>query len=66
MCMCLKNSPMRKLEVNPPTTFGCPNTFTIIFSPLSLRTPEISSVGGVWIFSGTSQYCNNNIHVHVA
>jgi hypothetical protein len=24
-------------------------------------------VGGVWIFSGTSQYCNNNnIHVHVA
>ena len=30
--------PRRKLEVNPPTPFGCPNTFTIItnnfFSPL--------------------------------
>ena len=29
--------PRRKLEVNPPTPFGCPNTFTIIrnnfFSP---------------------------------
>jgi hypothetical protein len=29
--------PQRKLEVNPPTPFGCPNTFTIIrnnfFSP---------------------------------
>jgi hypothetical protein len=22
--------PQRKLEVNPPTPFGCPNTFTII------------------------------------
>jgi hypothetical protein len=27
------------------------------FSPLPLRTAEISSVGGVWIFSGTTQYC---------
>ena len=27
-----------------------------IFSPLPLRTEEISSVGGVWIFSGTTQY----------
>jgi hypothetical protein len=26
-----------------------------IFSPLPLRTAEISSVGGVWIFSGTTQ-----------
>jgi hypothetical protein len=25
-----------------------------IFSPLPLRTAEISSVGGVWIFSGTT------------
>jgi hypothetical protein len=25
-------------------------------SPLPLRTAEISSVGGVWIFSGTTQY----------
>ena len=29
--------PQRKLQVNPPTPFGCPNTFTIIrnnfFSP---------------------------------
>ena len=49
----------RKLEVNPPTPFGCPNTFTIlsetIFSPLPLRTAKISSVGGVWIFPGTTQ-----------
>ena len=48
--------PRRELEVNPPTPFGCPNTFTIIrnnFSPLPLWTAEISSVGGVWIFSGT-------------
>ena len=28
----------------------------IIFSPLPLRTAEISSVGGVWIFSGTTQW----------
>ena len=27
-----------------------------IFSPLLLRTAEITSVGGVWIFSGTTQY----------
>jgi hypothetical protein len=27
-----------------------------IFSPLPLWTAEISSVGGVWIFSGTTQY----------
>ena len=27
-----------------------------IFSPLPLRTAEISSVGGVWIFSGTTHY----------
>jgi hypothetical protein len=27
-----------------------------IFSPLPLRTAEISSVGGVWIFSGTTQW----------
>ena len=27
-----------------------------IFSPLPLRTAEISSVGGVWIFSGTTQF----------
>ena len=50
--------PRRKLYVNPPTPFGCPNTFTIIrniFSPLPLRTAEISSVWGVWIFSGTTQ-----------
>jgi hypothetical protein len=26
-----------------------------IFSPLPLQTAEISSVGGVWIFSGTTQ-----------
>jgi hypothetical protein len=26
-----------------------------ILSPLPLRTAEISSVGGVWIFSGTTQ-----------
>ena len=26
-----------------------------IFSPLPLRTAEISSVGGVWIFSGMTQ-----------
>ena len=26
------------------------------FSPFPLRTAEISSVGGVWIFSGTTQY----------
>jgi hypothetical protein len=26
-----------------------------IFSPLPLRMAEISSVGGVWIFSGTTQ-----------
>ena len=47
-----------KEEINPPTPFGCPNTFTIIrnnFSPLPLRTAEISSMGGVWIFSGTTQ-----------
>jgi Na+/alanine symporter len=36
-----------------------------VFSPLSLQTAEISSVGGVWIFSGTSQHCNNN-NIHVA
>jgi hypothetical protein len=29
-----------------------------IFSPLLLRTAEISSVGGVWIFSGTTQFQN--------
>ena len=28
-----------------------------IVSPLPLRTAEISSVGGIWIFSGTTQ-CN--------
>ena len=50
-----------------PTPFGCPNTFTIIrnnFSPLPLRTAEISPVGGVWIFSGTthcSLTCSNSI-----
>ena len=27
-----------------------------IFSPLPLRTAEISSVGGVWIFSGTTHF----------
>jgi hypothetical protein len=51
--------PLRKLEVNPPTPFGCPNTFTIIrnnFVSLPLRTAEISSVGGVWIFSGTTHF----------
>ena len=49
--------PQGKLEVNPPTPFGCPNTLTIIrnnFFPVPLRTAEISSVGGVWIFSGTT------------
>jgi hypothetical protein len=29
-----------------------------IFSPLPLRAAEISSVGGVWIFSGTTHYSN--------
>ena len=27
-----------------------------IFSPLPLRTAEISSVGGVWVFSGMTHY----------
>jgi hypothetical protein len=27
-----------------------------ILSPLPLRTAEISSVGGVWIFSGTTHF----------
>ena len=50
--------PRRKLEVNPLP----PSDVLIhlllsetIFSPLPLRTAEISSVGGVWIFSGTTQ-----------
>ena len=49
----------RKLDVKTPTPFGFPNTLTLIrniFSPLPLRTAEISSVGGVWIFSGMTQY----------
>ena len=29
-----------------------------IFYPLPLRTAEISSVGGVWTFSGTTHYAN--------
>ena len=41
------------------TPFGCPNTFTIIrnnFVSPPLWTAEISSVGGVWIFSGTTHF----------
>jgi hypothetical protein len=29
-----------------------------ILSPIPLRTAAISSVGGVWIFSGTTQWVN--------
>ena len=43
--------PQRKLDVNPPTPFGCPNT---LFSPLPLWMAEISSGGEVWILSGTT------------
>jgi hypothetical protein len=50
--------PQRKFEVNPLP----PSDVLIhlllsetILSPLPLRTAEISSVGGVWIFSGTTQ-----------
>ena len=53
--------PRRKLEVNPPTPFGCPNTITIIrnnFLSPPLRTAEISSVRGVWTFSGMTHYAN--------
>ncbi len=32
-----------------------------IFSPLPLRTAEISSVGGAWIFSGTT-HCGSRRH----
>jgi hypothetical protein len=32
-----------------------------IFSPLPLRTAEISSAGRVWIFSGTTQLQNKKI-----
>jgi hypothetical protein len=31
--------PQRKLEVNPPTPFGCPNTFTIIRNNFVLKFP---------------------------
>jgi hypothetical protein len=34
-----------------------------ILSPLPLRTAEISSVGGVWIFSGTTYFSCNRIAV---
>jgi hypothetical protein len=32
-----------------------------IFSPLPLRTAEISSVGGVWIFSGTTHFHDSRV-----
>ena len=48
----------RKLEVYPPTPFGCPNTFTIIrnnfVSPPPPEGRNFLRVGGVWIFSGTT------------
>jgi hypothetical protein len=48
---------IRKLEVNSPTPFGCPNTLTIIrnnfFSP-PLPDSRNFLRGGVWISSGMS------------
>jgi hypothetical protein len=38
-----------------PTPFGCPNAFSIITNNFFFSA-EISSVGGVWIFSGMTQY----------
>jgi hypothetical protein len=59
--------PQRKLEVNPPP----PSDVLIhlllsetILSPLPLRMAEISSVGGVWIFSGTTHFRKHPYHPH--
>ena len=36
----IHTSPRRKLEVNPPTPFGCPNTFTIIRNNFFFPPPQ--------------------------
>jgi hypothetical protein len=45
-------------KLNPPTPFGCPNTFTIIRNNfVSPPPPDGRNFlrGGVWIFPGTTQ-----------
>jgi hypothetical protein len=55
--------PQKKLDVNPPTPFGCPNTaFTIIRNNFISPTPPDGRnflCGGVWIFYGNNNFIWN-------
>jgi hypothetical protein len=61
--------PQRKLEVNPPTPFGCPNTFTIIRNNFVSPSPSGQQKFPPWGECGSFlerplTYCDSQIAMH--